>query len=313
MLFSRKNRQPPVILLQGGVGSQLFQFFAGLDVGFTLGLESVKFDFIEIETRKQHSGDLRDFSFGALDPFFDFFTRNKLIFKTRKLASYLGLENILPPDNLYISRTSGYDSELLRGRNYRFFKGHFNCMNHIERVEKRIGISLKNEITLKVESELFKTLLKELSDRRPLIIQVRRGDYLHKQHQLGLLSKTYFMEAIIDLAGAARDKEILILTDSPSQVLGLMSELSMIGYDASFLSEKVSVPETLMLMSQGSGYAISNSSFGWWGAFLASHTSTVIYPKPWFINSNIEPRNLIPKKPNWREKESIWINENTVL
>jgi hypothetical protein len=58
-------------------------------------------------------------------------------------------------------------------------------------------------------------------------------------------------------------------------------------------------------MSNASKIAISNSTFSWWGAFIADKSEFVYAPEPW--NREIEYSfNLIPS--SWIKKESIWIS-----
>jgi hypothetical protein len=53
---------------------------------------------------------------------------------------------------------------------------------------------------------------------------------------------------------------------------------------------------TLQLMRFGYGYVLSNSTFGWWGAFLSENGGeSVITPNPWFRYAN-DPDQIIPLK-----------------
>ena len=42
---------------------------------------------------------------------------------------------------------------------------------------------------------------------------------------------------------------------------------------------------------------MSNSSFSWWGSYIADHLrkAPVIYPTPWFKDVIMDPDNLFPK------------------
>ena len=52
----------------------------------------------------------------------------------------------------------------------------------------------------------------------------------------------------------------------------------------------------MCLMSMCSDFIIANSSFSWWGAWLANR-GTVIAPKKWFgVNLNHDTKDLIPDK-----------------
>jgi len=64
--------------------------------------------------------------------------------------------------------------------------------------------------------------------------------------------------------------------------------------------------ETLVLMSKGKAFVISNSSFSWWAAYVASENSPVIAPSKWF-RSLPDPEDLIPS--NWIRLESYWAEQ----
>jgi hypothetical protein len=50
-------------------------------------------------------------------------------------------------------------------------------------------------------------------------------------------------------------------------------------------------------MSQPQHHALANSTFSWWGAWLAEHPNQhVIYPDPWFAGRSVDETFLFPKK-----------------
>ena len=58
------------------------------------------------------------------------------------------------------------------------------------------------------------------------------------------------------------------------------------------------------IMRNGSGYILSNSTFGWWAAFLSkSENTNVVAPRPWFIALE-DPSQLIP---------TTWMSEDYIV
>jgi hypothetical protein len=129
----------------------------------------------------------------------------------------------------------------------------------------------------------------------PIVVHVRLGDYLNEE-KFGILPKSYFLHNLERLMSNFPDSKVWVFSDD----LASAAE-----YFQSIEKSKVRlVPEidscpvsTLELMRHGAAHLISNSSFGWWGAFLRyRENGIVICPKPWFKNLP-DPQDLVP--PNW--------------
>ncbi len=130
---------------------------------------------------------------------------------------------------------------------------------------------------------------------RPLVVHVRLADYLNEP-SFGILSESYYREAIEYAWNAQSFKSIWLFSDEPEKALNYIpiefrNEVKVFG------DVENCVVKTLEVMRLGHGYVIANSTFSWWGARL-SHTNTplVIAPKPWFKGQE-EPNELIP--PEW--------------
>jgi hypothetical protein len=64
--------------------------------------------------------------------------------------------------------------------------------------------------------------------------------------------------------------------------------------------------EVLKVMSLGKVFVISNSTFGWWAAYLAGFEHNDVrtyYPEPWFKEIP-QPEGLFPS--NWRSKPALF-------
>jgi hypothetical protein len=123
---------------------------------------------------------------------------------------------------------------------------------------------------------------RELSEiELPLVVHVRLGDY-KLERDFGIPSKRYYEEAISWMWETGEYKKIWIFSDEPSTAMDylprdLQSEMRWIQEVDS------SASHTLEAMRFGKGFVIGNSTFSWWGAFLAYNLEAqVIAPKPWF-------------------------------
>ena len=135
------------------------------------------------------------------------------------------------------------------------------------------------------------TKYKEVLEKKPTSIHVRRGEYvwLNDFHQNQDLD--YYRNAI-DIVG--NDTDFLIFSD----------DISWCEENFEFVKNKTFVSgnedfEELFLMTQCANNIIANSSFSWWGAWLnTNENKKVIAPHKWFgkSNSHIETKDLYCEK-----------------
>jgi hypothetical protein len=131
---------------------------------------------------------------------------------------------------------------------------------------------------------------------KSIFVHYRLGDYLDKKNgNFGTITQSYIDRAIEILQKSAiRSSEVLVFSNDVEHARFLMQTDR--AESVSFVPDNYSPLETLHLLSQGSKYVISNSTFGWWGAALSNASpKIVISPLPWF-QSLEEPRGLIPKE-----------------
>lgn len=126
-------------------------------------------------------------------------------------------------------------------------------------------------------------------------LHVRRGDFVGLKNAAqvhGLCSIDYYRHAIDLVRKRCPECHFLIFSDDPQWAC---AELPL---DASavFVTGNAEKPEQdLILMSACNHHIIANSSFSWWGAWLAVNPSKiVIAPKQWFLNAPHDISDLIP-------------------
>ena len=128
---------------------------------------------------------------------------------------------------------------------------------------------------------------------------MRRGDYASNSTTKtihGLCSTEYYQEACRRISARVKQPVFYIFSDDPSWVK----------QEFDYLENKKYVDnntplfnyEDLRLMSACHHQIIANSSFSWWGAWLADPaTTTVVAPDPWFTGAGYDERDLCP--PQW--------------
>jgi len=125
----------------------------------------------------------------------------------------------------------------------------------------------------------------------PVSLHVRRTDYITNPNHT-VLSLDYYEKSLNYFND---DCEIIIFSDDPKWCM----EQKLFESDRFLISETNNNHLDLCLMTLCSGHIIANSSFSWWGAWLAN-SKQVIAPSGWFKGSNnehLDTKDLIPQ--NW--------------
>lgn len=111
-----------------------------------------------------------------------------------------------------------------------------------------------------------------LFQKRCLVINVRRGDYLNYPNYHPTISIEYINAAIKIIPSI---EHILVFSDDLTWCKdNIMADTFIKGFPPE---------EQLWIMSMANDFIISNSSFSWWGAWLSREPNkTVIAPQTWF-------------------------------
>lgn len=119
-------------------------------------------------------------------------------------------------------------------------------------------------------------------------IHVRRGDYVDKQDYHTLLPISYYEAAKKEIG---ENQSYVVFSDDIDWCKSNFS-------DDHFFIESGNAFADLGLMACCDNFIIANSSFSWWGAWLAwNNKKKVIAPKNWFgpRNKNLSTKDLIPE------------------
>jgi hypothetical protein len=147
-----------------------------------------------------------------------------------------------------------------------------------------------------------KDALSEIKGHESVAIHVRRGDYLEPkaQKRFGLCFNGYFRRAVAAVERRARKRGIVasqltyfVFSDSPELVPNV---ISLPPGSIMVSGQGLAAREELALMRSAKHNIISNSTFGWWGAWLnESPTKIVVRPVPWYAET--DPTGFVP--PGW--------------
>ena len=250
----------------GQLGNQMFQFAATLGVarytGVTYSIPNHDEVIVDALGNK-----LRIELFDC----FDIKPENTGILKTDYVVAEKGFE--FDPSILSSSREVDYT---LHG----FFQTE-KYFKHCAR-ELREQFSFKKYIV-----DECNDIIEECFDN-PIALHIRRGDFLINSGNHYNQSLDYYEKA---LSKFDSERQVVIFSDDPQWCV----EQKLFESDRFIVSSGNDPYVDLYLMTQCSDFIIANSTFSWWGAWLANK-GRVIAPKKWFgpNNSHLNIKDLYP-------------------
>jgi hypothetical protein len=164
--------------------------------------------------------------------------------------------------------------------------GYFQTEKYFKHIEKEIRRDFSFNLEL---YENCKSFIDSLNSEI-ISIHIRRSDYLvNPSHPVQSLE--YYKKALEQLP---LDIPVLIFSDDYKWC----SSQKEFSDDRFMISENSSVDADLCMMSMCNYHIIANSSFSWWGAWLAS-SQKIIAPKNWFDGQCIDKDVKDMEFANW--------------
>jgi hypothetical protein len=129
----------------------------------------------------------------------------------------------------------------------------------------------------------------------PVALHVRRGDYLSPgvAETFGVCSLDYFRRGMRMVQQSHPEAAFFVFSDDMAWVREHIS-----GQHVFFVENNGAMPDgtEMYLMTLCRGHIISNSTFSYWGAYLASQTNSInIYPKQWFRETTWGTPQIFPQ------------------
>jgi hypothetical protein len=300
-------RKKITIELVGGIGNQLFGYFAGIYVSHKLGCDFVPYIKKTSRNESNHGSSLNSLNLPhravgtknlsiRLERIARQFSQSIL---TTSMAQRLGLKDY---SRFYVSQSLGSDPNLSRVTSGSYLRGYFQTYKYFEYLQEK---GLFPEVTLIKPSEWFHDMATQIRQTKPLIMHVRRGDYLKPENDfIGVLSAEYFVEALSQLRchKELSTRPVWIFSDDIPRAKHDFKNHDLGPHMWIEQPEASDAAETLILMGLGAGIVTSNSTFSWWAATLG-RTNYVVAPSPWFKDHE-EPLDLI--HPEWIRQKSSW-------
>jgi hypothetical protein len=288
--------------IQGGLGNQLFGLaFAN----YISEIQGREFEISDIQIDRgitEHGVNITDFNLNiriSKETFVNYDLDRVLSSLNRRIPQLQKIKGLLQIGTYYSSVT-GYDAT---AEKYRFnrYKGYFQSHIYASFLKRKLPLGL---LSPQEPSAWFMEKLQEAQELQPIMMHVRRGDYYKVQNLFGILSDSFYKDAISHIRETGNDRPVWIFSDSPDSLTdGFIGSLGSSASVVRPLSDSPAI-ESLALMQFGSANVISNSTFSWWPAFLSQTSLTTVSPADWFLNME-QPLELIPN--NWIKIDSDWL------
>lgn len=295
-----------IVKIRGGLGNQLFQYATGLRAAINnstilkLDLEAIldpacrykyRLDMLNIEAQRAEISEINQLKNMSCNNFvFSILNRLNINCRFRKKTHFIENSNIQP------------DLRVIDVNNDMYLDGWFGSPFYFEDIKDR----LLNEFKLKFQSnEYNKLFLNQIKESNSVSLHIRRGDYTENSY-FGLLSLEYYENAI-KLMNKLVDKPTYFIFSNDINWAreNLNIDGSTIFMDGNSENSAFTYTqgdyEDFNLMCNCNHHIIANSTFSWWGAWLADRPNkVVIAPKIWYRNKEAqkvyENSDLIPSE-----------------
>lgn len=279
-----------IVYIAGGLGNQMFEyaFTRALQLNFGVKIEN---DLCELA---YHSYEGRNYSLNYLNISQDC-TQTKvkwlryILFKAYK--KYLSKRaNDMSIDEKYIFFNQ--HGMLVSHESYKFYNfivnnktkyvyGNFQSWKYFSNYEDII----KHELRVKEKaSKENQRLIGKLRNCNSVCVHIRRGDYISKPewNSLNVCTYKYYLDGMKYIQKIHTDAVFYIFSNTPDDVQWIRDNYNFSFFRVEYIEMNNPDYEELRLMYSCKHFIISNSTFSWWGQYLAeSKNKIVVAPSIW--------------------------------
>ena len=300
-IMSLRDSKSVSIELVGGIGNQLFIYFAGYYL-CDISKAQLNIKAHSLHNRRENIVEILKLPHHKMKK--TNFTKGRFISKvSTKLSQIWSAHTFLRTPSTFHANELGFEPSLQSQKppikvfgyfqTYKYFEAHrevfckyFDQFAFVSKEASNISIEIENDSVL--------------------MVHIRLGDYLKPENRyFGSLDETYYVNAIKRATSSNNFSKIVVISDDvySAKKLFLIIEnqgLPVVWFDNQSIKTSV---ELLMLMRNCKGFVIANSTFSWWIANLSKDPKIVVAPYPWFKESKT-PDSLYPV--DWVKVDSSW-------
>lgn len=282
------------ILLQGGLGNQMFQY------AFYLTLKQkntkTKCDSSIVKIRNDHNGY-------ELNNVFNIETEtSKLTYIITKCLNYSKshkhisrlISKIFKIQLIKDSIPSEYKPEIVVNNIKSYYLGYWQSEKYFKNISETIRTAFTFDVT-KLSQESRQTA-KKIQNTNSISIHIRRGDYLLDKYQKlygGICTLDYYTKAINYMLENVPDCKFFIFSDD---IKWVEENLCNLIHNKTFIdfNKGKNSWQDMYLMSICKHNIIANSTFSWWAAWLNLNKNKIVISPKVFLNIG-DSKDLIPE------------------
>jgi len=285
-----------IVRLWGGLGNQLFQYAAGLDVARKLKTELI-IDPTQCLLDANRPYELHRLKISgrlwtdAERTWCEKMVRlsrpiEKKTRTTAAIAKRLAQATVARNFSYVEDAKRGFQPEVLEHRDHIYLAGTWANEKYFSAITETI----RNEFAfIEPPDDENQRMLARITDCNVISVHVRRGDYIsvpEHARRYGQCSFDYYQTAFEFLRSRVNDPTVFVFSDDPEwskENLKFPCPTIFVSHNTGNRNH-----EDLRLMSACRHFIVANSTFSWWGAWLGrTEGKIVVAPKRWTIDPTL--------------------------
>lgn len=287
-----------IVKLKGGLGNQMFQYAAAR----ALALEKNSWVYLDPSFLYEDANGRwtqREYELDCFNIVYKF-ERSGRVNLLRSLNHKARMRRLSEsalwpfPYRNFTEQAGGFNSTFFDNPVNTYLEGYFQSEKYFVKYR---DILIKEFTFHEPASDRNTTQLNEIKNATSLSIHVRRGDYVTLSAASdfhGSMTQTYYSESIRRMLELIPDINLCCVF---SDDIEWAKRHIVTSVNTVFVDWNKKGSEDLRLMMNCTHHIIANSSFSWWGAWLAEKEhSRIIAPLKWFADENASDVDIIPER-----------------
>lgn len=284
-----------VVRLQGGLGNQMFQYALGRSLALRHNT-TLKLDLTFLLDRTPRPGWVfRDYELGDFQIAAGVATRGDIPFLFRRYGAGLAANRLDARLRKFlggtgVERNFAFDRTVLEAGDGTYLCGYWQSHKYFAGIEDTLRLDFTPRQSL---PDKILSFCSTLACNGSVCLHVRRTDFVTNSAH-GAFSAEYYRTALNAMMSLRPYSFICVFTDD----VGWCRTHLHFPCEMFFVEERfpgLKNAHYLAMMAHCRAFVLSNSTFGWWAAWLSNaHDKMVVAPKRWFADASINTDDLIP-------------------